>query len=296
MSKYLDRKLLRQLWQMALDEDGVGNDITSTIAVDRDAPAAVRIFTKEPGIFAGSAIFDVLKEAYAQKLTLQLQVEDGQEMKADTTIATLSGPLPLLLGIERALLNFLQRLCGVATLTHQYVESVAGTNAKIYDTRKTIPGWRQLDKYAVRCGGGCNHRMGLHDAILVKDNHLARIDASKLAPAALDMIAQASRLEPRPDFVEFEVDTLEQLDELLSVTGIDVILLDNFSIDKMRKAVSHRDELGLNGTTELEASGGIGLDTVRAIAETGVDRISVGALTHSATALDIGMEIQRQLS
>jgi len=292
MTKLLDREQLRQLWQTALAEDGFEHDITSEISVDKSSEGIAKIIAKQAGVFAGEAIFIVLNEAYLKKLTIQPHVEDGALLKPHTTIATLSGPIHLLLSIERTLLNFLQRLCGVATLTRQYVDAVAGTRAKILDTRKTIPGWRQLDKYAVRCGGGRNHRMGLHDAILVKDNHLARIETGRLATAAFEMINRAMQLDRPPNFVEFEVDTLEQLDELLNVTGIDVILLDNFNPDKMRKAVAHRDKLGLNGKVQLEASGGIDLDSVRTIAETGVDRISVGALTHSAAALDIGMEIQ----
>ncbi|GAG51454.1 unnamed protein product, partial [marine sediment metagenome] len=170
--------------------------------------------------------------------------------------------------------------------------AVAGTKAKIYDTRKTVPGWRQLDKYAVRCGGGSNHRMGLHDAILVKDNHLAKIETNELATAAFEMIDEAAKLTPPPEFVEFEVDTMEQLDELLQVSGIDVILLDNFAIERMRKAVARRDKAGLTSKVELEASGNIDLNNVGAVADTGVDRIAVGAITHSAPALDLGMEIE----
>ncbi|UCD30556.1 MAG: carboxylating nicotinate-nucleotide diphosphorylase [Planctomycetota bacterium] len=287
-----NREQLRRLWENALAEDGFENDVTSLLVINEGIAGSAQIVARQAGIFAGAIIFDVLKEAYAQRITVRLQVGDGDALKADTTIATLTGPIRLLLGIERTLLNFLQRLCGVATLTRQYVDAVAGTRAKIYDTRKTVPGWRQLDKYAVGCGGGQNHRMGLHDAILVKDNHLAHIEISELLPVVSEMVNEASRLNPPPGFVEFEVDSVEQLDELLKVSGIDVILLDNFTIDLMRKAVARRDALDLAGKIELEASGNIVLNNVRKIAETGVDRISLGAITHSAPALDIGMEIE----
>ncbi len=292
MAQKLDRVRLRKLWERALAEDGAEQDITSQCAIEEDAPGTATIVARKPGVFAGRAIFDLLKEAYATKLTVLTQREDGAGLKTGTVIATLAGPLRKLLSIERTLLNFLQRLCGVATLTRTYVDAVAGTQAKILDTRKTIPGWRQLDKYAVRCGGGQNHRTGLHDAILVKDNHLAGVDTDRLASQASQLISLAGTLNPPPLFVEFEVDTLDQLEQLLKVVGIDVILLDNFTPAQMRQAVARRDALGLKGKVQLEASGGVSLDTLRAIAETGVDRISVGALTHSAPALDIAMDVE----
>ncbi|HOB75283.1 MAG TPA: carboxylating nicotinate-nucleotide diphosphorylase [Phycisphaerae bacterium] len=288
----LDRVRLRKLWERALAEDGADQDITSQCAIEEGAVGTAVIVARAPGIFAGRAMFDLLKEAYATKLTVLAKLEDQASLKKGTPIATIAGPMRLLLSIERTLLNFLQRLCGVATLTHVYVQAVAGTGAKIFDTRKTIPGWRELDKYAVRCGGGHNHRVGLHDAILVKDNHLAGVETSRLAAKASELITTALTLDPPPQFVEFEVDTLEQLDQLLKVVGIDVILLDNFSLTQMRQAVARRDALGLKGKVQLEASGGVNLDTVRAIAETGVERISVGSITHSAPALDLAMEIE----
>ncbi|MHC4445429.1 MAG: carboxylating nicotinate-nucleotide diphosphorylase [Planctomycetota bacterium] len=288
----LNREQLRQLWENALAEDGFDKDITSLVMVNETLAGTSRIVSRQAGVFAGAVIFDVLREAHVQRLTVETLVEDGAKLKANTTIATLTGPIKLLLGIERTLLNFLQRLCGVATLTRRYVDAVAGTKTKVYDTRKTIPGWRQLDKYAVRCGGGHNHRMGLHDAILVKDNHLSHIKLDQLAAATSEMVSDASRLNPPPEFVEFEVDNLEQLDELFKVSGIDVILLDNFTIDQMRKAVARRDKQGLAGKIELEASGGVDLENVKAVTKTGVDRIAIGAITHSAPGLDIGMEIE----
>jgi nicotinate-nucleotide pyrophosphorylase (carboxylating) len=292
MGERIDRVQLRKMWEQALAEDGAEDDITSQCALEEGAPGTASIVTREAGVFAGRAVLDLLKEAYASRLTVRVGVEDGAVLAGGTTIATLVGSLRLLLGIERTLLNFLQRLCGVATLTRKYVDAVAGTGAKILDTRKTIPGWRQLDKYAVRCGGGHNHRTGLHDAILVKDNHLAGVDLGRLKARAMQIVGLATSLNPPPAFVEFEVDTAEQLEELIPVVGIDVILLDNFTPAQMKAAVARRDALGLKGKLRLEASGGVNLDTVRAIAESGVERISIGALTHSVRALDIAMDVE----
>jgi nicotinate-nucleotide pyrophosphorylase (carboxylating) len=188
------------------------------------------------------------------------------------------------------LLNFLQRLCGVATFTRALVEAVSGTGAAVYDTRKTTPGWRALEKYAVRCGGGRNHRHGLFDAVLIKDNHLSAAEKDHPAPAVYEMLNRLTSLAVVPDFVEVEAGTLDQVEELFKVMGIHLILLDNFAIDELRRAVELRDGYGLGGKVQLEASGGITLKTVREVARTGVDRISVGALTHSAVALDISLE------
>lgn len=288
----IDRVYLRKAWEWALREDGADRDITSLCAIDEQATGLAQVVARKPGVFAGRAVLDLLKEAYAAKITTQAMVNDGDSLKAGTVIATLAGSMRQLLSLERTLLNFLQRMCGVATLTQAYVSTIAGTGAKVLDTRKTIPGWRQLDKYAVRCGGGHNHRAGLHDAILVKDNHIAGVTTKELAGRATELLRRAAELDPPATFIEFEVDSLDQFDELLKVSGIDVILLDNFSTAQMRQAVSRRDAMGLKGKLRLEASGGVNLDTVRAIAETGVDLISVGALTHSATALDLGLDIE----
>jgi nicotinate-nucleotide pyrophosphorylase (carboxylating) len=192
---------------------------------------------------------------------------------------------------ERLVLNLLGRLCGIATLTQRFVACVAGTRARIYDTRKTTPGWRRLEKYAVRCGGGTNHRTGLFDAVLIKDNHLAQ--AAHQGISAADAVRRARRFlaacgpSRTADIVEVEVDTLEQLDAVLPQQP-DIILLDNMSCAQLREAVRRRDASGV--AVELEASGGVRLSTVREIAETGIERISVGALTHSATTLDVGLD------
>lgn len=290
MARLLDRQDLRKLWEDALREDGADNDITSLIATPAKQVAKTRVVAREKGRFAGEAVFEVLREANPAQLTVELHVADGDELNPGTVIASLGGSGRLLLGIERTLLNFLQRLCGIATATRAYVDAVADTNAKICDTRKTIPGWRELDKYAVRCGGGKNHRMGLNDAVLVKDNHLAGLDAQRLRARVADMVQAATDLTPPPAFVEFEVDDLEQLEQLLTVRGIDIILLDNFSLSEMRRAVARRNELGLAGKLQLEASGGVNLESVAAIAATGVERIAIGAITHSVRALDIAMD------
>lgn len=291
MAQRIDRERLRRQWEDALAEDGFDRDITSLTTVDSTATGTAYVIARQKGVFAGSVIFDLLREAYSNKLTVTLHVSDGAIVKKGEELAALAGPMELLLGIERTLLNFLQRLSGVATLTRQYVDAVAGTSTKVYDTRKTIPGWRQLDKYAVRCGGGRNHRMGLHDAILVKDNHFAGVSLGALAASVSEMVREAASLAPPPEFIEVEVDTLEQLDEVLKVSGVDVVLLDNFSIPQMRQAVKRRNDLGLTGRVQFESSGGVDLDSIRGIAETGVERVAIGALTHSAAALDISVDL-----
>ena len=292
MAGQLDRQKLRKLWERTLAEDGAERDISSLISVSPKRSMQAAVVAREQGSFAGSAIFEVLNEAFPLDLSVTQYIMDGSALNSGTVVASLVGPARVLLGLERTLLNFLQRLCGVATLTRTYLDAVEGTSAAIYDTRKTIPGWRQLDKYAVRCGGGTNHRMGLHDAVLIKDNHLAGVDPSRLAAAAADMVREATALKPPPEFIEFEVDTLMQLESLLTVDGIDILLCDNFTPDQLRAAVALRAQMGLAGKVELEASGGVNLETVRRIAETGIERVSVGALTHSAPALDLAMDIE----
>jgi len=203
------------------------------------------------------------------------------------------GPMRSLLSAERVILNFLQHLSGVATLTSRFVRRVEGTGARIYDTRKTLPGLRVLDKYAVRSGGGYNHRAGLFDGLLVKDNHIAGVPLKDLALHLSQRIAR-SRAERIDRFVEIEVQSLEQFREVLKLEGDFAILLDNMDCPRMQTAVELRDRAGKTGKVLLEASGGVTLETVRPIALTGVDRIAVGAITHSAQALDISMEIEGQ--
>jgi nicotinate-nucleotide pyrophosphorylase (carboxylating) len=245
-----------------------------------------------------------------KSLRLELRVADGATVEGGEILAVLAGPVRSMLAAERILLNLLGRLCGIATLTRQYVDAVAGTKARIYDTRKTTPGWRRLEKYAVRQGGAHNHRMGLYEAVLIKDNHLAYVaqeiaaahnlvgksrgmDARTIAPAVAvhkvrEFLAAMPAAENRSGMiVEVEVDSLAQLEAALGEQP-DIVLLDNMSVKELGEAVSLRDSV--SPLVELEASGGVSLLSVRKIAETGVDRISVGALTHSAVALDVALD------
>ena len=217
-------------------------------------------------------------------------VTDGDSVEAGTVLAFIAGPMRELLAMERTALNFLQRLSGVATLTARFVQAVRGTNAVILDTRKTTPGWRALEKYAVRCGGGRNHRSGLFDAVLIKDNHLAWIESHDQADPIGAAISAARAGAPAGTVIEVEVDTLDQLDRALECRP-DIILVDNIGPHGLAEAVRRRDERAPG--VKLEASGGVSLATVADLARTGVDRISVGALTHSAPALDIGLDFDR---
>jgi len=281
-----------ELVRLAREEDlGEAGDVTTRLA-GLAGEAQADIVARQPGLFCGAELLPALLAALAPEVTVAsgpscpaLQVAAGQG------VARLAGPVRQLLEAERTLLNFLQRLSGVATLTRRFVEAVAGTAARVYDTRKTVPGWRDLDKYAVRCGGGHNHRHGLHDAVLVKDNHLAGVPTERLAYVLFEMLNGLQQLEAAPEFVEVEVDNLAQLGELLKVVGINVVLLDNFSPAQLRQAVQVRDAAGLKSKVELEASGGVTLENVRAIAETGVERISVGAITHSPPAFNLALEL-----
>lgn len=288
-----DDEAVRRLIELAKAEDFGQGDISSSLLNDPQQCAIFHLIAKQRGVFAGGEIAAAVFAAYGSSVDMEWTASgvDGQRIDSvPTHLATIRGPLGTVLSAERVLLNFLQRLCGVATLTRAFVDAVAGTDATIYDTRKTTPGWRVLEKYAVRCGGGSNHRMGLYDAVLIKDNHLAGIGTTRLAHTVFEMLSRLSLCGVKPMFVEIEADGVEQVKQLLKVVGIDAILLDNFSLDQMREAVILRDNLRLRGKVVLEASGGITLQTVRAIAETGVDRISVGSLTHSAVALDLSLD------
>jgi nicotinate-nucleotide pyrophosphorylase (carboxylating) len=256
-----------------LAEDIGSGDATSTAVIDAEAVCEARIVVKEPGVVCGLGVAAAVFEALGVRL--EPLVADGDAVEPGP-VACIEGPARGVLTGERLALNLLGRLCGIATLTRRYVDAVEGTGATILDTRKTTPGLRELEKEAVRCGGGTNHRLGLDDGVLIKDNHL------RLAPSIGEAVRQA-RTTGLP--IEVECDTLDQVGEALQA-GADRILLDNMSLDELRAAVSHVD-----GRAELEASGGVSLDAVRAIAETGVDYISVGALTHSARALDVSLEV-----
>jgi nicotinate-nucleotide pyrophosphorylase (carboxylating) len=289
----LDEESVAELVELAKREDLGPGDMSTRLIPNPGEPAEFELAAKQRGIFAGREIAPRVLHAYSTAIRMEWTDLGRDGARIEETpghVATIRGPLGLILSAERVLLNFLQRLCGIATLTRAYVDAVAGTEAAIFDTRKTTPGWRTLEKYAVRCGGGHNHRLGLHDAVLIKDNHLAGIDPPRLAAAVFGLLNTLDTAKLKPAFVEVEADTLDQVIELLKVVGVDMILLDNFSLEDLARAVAYRDGLGLRGEVALEASGGITLETVVSVAETGVDRISVGAITHSATALDLSLE------
>jgi nicotinate-nucleotide pyrophosphorylase (carboxylating) len=289
---------LKDLIELARNEDLGGDDVTSRLVGDSEAIGVGTLIQKQVGIVCGLPLVEMICHAYDERLRVELipgfhmDIIEGRFSDARRTpLLRLRGPMGSLLSAERVILNFLQRLSGIATYTNRFVKRVDGTAAKIYDTRKTTPGLRLLEKYAVRCGGGFNHRMGLHDGLLIKDNHLAR-HTSKDLPVWLSGVVAQSRSESPDRLVEVEVDTLAQLSQILKVDGIDVILLDNMDCPAMTEAVALRDASGRKGQTQLEASGGITLETVRSVAETGVERIAVGAITHSAPALDLGMDLE----
>jgi nicotinate-nucleotide pyrophosphorylase (carboxylating) len=276
----------------ALTEDfGEAGDVTSEVMIPRGTRARGAVRARSDGVVAGTPIAVEVARQAAPGVRVTVHVQDGERVAADQVILSLDGPLAGMLAAERTLLNFLGRLSGVATTTAAYVAEVAGTRAAICDTRKTTPGMRAFEKYAVRCGGGVPHRIGLFDALLVKDNHVAGLAATEMAARIADAGARARAAWPLR-FVMAECDTLEQLDALLALPpgSVDIALLDNMDLDGLRTAVNHRDYAG--SAMRLEASGGVALDTVRSIAQTGVDRISVGALTHSAMCLDIGLDVE----
>jgi nicotinate-nucleotide pyrophosphorylase (carboxylating) len=264
----------------ALDEDlGAAGDVTTLATVPADATATARLVVRQAGVIAGLEVaataFDLVS---AGRSAFDHLVSDGARVQPGDTLATVSGPMRALLTAERSALNFLGHLSGIATLTRRWADAVEGTGARIRDTRKTLPGLRALEKYAVVCGGGANHRMSLSDAALVKDNHV--VAAGGVVPAFERVRAAYPGLP-----IEIEVDTLAQAREVLDA-GADLVLLDNMSVPDMRAAVAYAA-----GRAKLEASGGLTLETARAVAETGVDYLAVGALTHSAPVLDIGLDI-----
>ncbi len=267
---------------IALAEDIGPGDATVEFFIDPTVQAHARIFAKEAAVVAGA---ETARETFARvdpALLVEVARGDGTAVAPGDTILTIRGRAGSVLTGERVALNFLQRLSGVATLTRRFVDAVAGTPARILDTRKTTPGLRALEKAAVKAGGGCNHRMGLYDMVMVKDNHLLAESAAQGLGAAIAR-ARAARPGLR---VELEADTLAQVRTFLALEGVDVILLDNMSLADLHAAVA----LGRGGTVQFEASGGVNLETVRAIAQTGVQWISVGALTHSARAIDFSLE------
>lgn len=270
---------VQPLISAALQEDIGAGDITSNAVIADGVQARFAFVAREPLVAAGMPLLPMVFAMLDNTVLTELFIEDGEEVAAGTRMAIIDGPARALLAGERTALNLLQRLCGVATLTSHYVEALEGTSARIVDTRKTIPAWRYLDKYAVSCGGGQNHRIGLFDGVLIKDNHIA-------IAGSIAMAVERARAEtPLLTKIEVECDTLAQVREAVAASA-DVILLDNMPLDMLREGVA----LARAAHIATEASGNVSIETVRAIAETGVDYISVGKLTHSARAVDIGLD------
>ena len=265
----------------ALDEDAAHNDITTIATVHASARARAVLVARQSGVICGVPLaLEAVRQLDARG-TIRIDQTDGARVSPGTIILYLSGHARGLLAAERVALNFMQRLSGIATLTAKFVAAVQGTRARILDTRKTTPGWRLLEKYAVRCGGGTNHRIDLGDAVLIKDNHLAAVGGDVQAA-----VQRARAIAAPGTKVEVECDRLEQVESAVAA-GTDIVLLDNMTLDELREAVELVD-----GRATVEASGGVRLDTVRAIADAGVDWISVGAITHSAPALDLALDFE----
>jgi nicotinate-nucleotide pyrophosphorylase (carboxylating) len=273
--------------QNALREDAPWGDITSASFVPAQSRATADLVARESGILSGVSIFATAMLLTDETLQIRRLIEDAAPFHAGATLATVTGSARSILQAERVALNFVQRLSGIATLTAKYVAAVAGTRAQVVDTRKTTPGLRALERYAVRCGGGHNHRFSLSDAVMVKDNHLAAMMAQS-DRSLTEMLCQARATLPHTVHFEVEVDRPDQIDSVLAA-GVDTILLDNFTLDQLRAGVEQ-----VAGRALVEASGSVSLESVKAIAETGVDIISVGALTHSFRALDLGLDFRAE--
>jgi nicotinate-nucleotide pyrophosphorylase (carboxylating) len=278
---------LRHAARLALAEDLGSGDVTSLATVPAEARARAMMRAREPLVVAGLALAEGVFAQLSAETQFTRLLQDGQPAQAGQRLLEVAGPARALLGAERVALNFVQRLSGIATLTARFVQAVRDTGAQILDTRKTTPGWRRLEKYAVTCGGGRNHRLGLYDMVLVKDNHLEALRHEK-PNAIAAAVARARAAYPRLK-IEVEADTLEQVDQALAA-GADSILLDNMDLTQLRQAVQK-----CSGRVPTEASGGVSLETVGDIARTGVSFISVGALTHSARAVDIGLDFDTRL-
>ncbi|KAA1260103.1 Nicotinate-nucleotide pyrophosphorylase [carboxylating] [Rubripirellula obstinata] len=286
---------LQALVRLAIAEDLRDQiDWTTVCLIDDSRRGGCRIVPRKPGVCAGADLMPWIIEEFDADLQVEIHQQDGTELVPQKAIASIVGNVRDLLTAERTVLNLLSRLCGIATLTKQYVDAIEGTKSRLYDTRKTTPGWRLIEKYAVRCGGATSHRSGLHDGFLIKDNHLALagdangpIDASVAAAKAIAWRGGTVERMNAPEIVEIEVDSLDQFRDVLP-SGPDIILLDNFALESLAEAVAIRDAAG--SPVELEASGNVTIDTIASIAATGVNRISSGALTHQATSLDLGFD------
>jgi len=273
---------IRAVVRLALAEDSPWGDVTSAAFIPEATAATAALVAREPGILSGGAVF---RAAFVElDPTLAVEVmPDGTDFEVGATLATVSGRARSILGAERVALNLVQRMSGIATLTARYVAEVDGTSARVVDTRKTTPGLRALERHAVRCGGGHNHRFSLSDAVLAKDNHLAVLTAS--GRSITDVLLEVRAGLSHTTHVEVEVDRIDQIEPVLA-GGVDTIMLDNFTLDELREGVAL-----VAGRALIEASGNVSLETIGAIAATGVDVISVGALTHSVRALDLGLDI-----
>jgi len=270
--------------QLALAEDIGAGDVTSLAVIPENAMAKAVMRAREPLVAAGLGLAEAAFRELGSEIEISRSAEDGEHVLADKPLMRLAGSARALLGAERVALNFVQRLSGIATLTAQFVDAIKDTRAQILDTRKTTPGWRRLEKYAVTCGGGRNHRLGLFDMVLIKDNHLAALRNE--APNAIAAAVRRARERYPKLQLEVEADTLDQVEQAVAV-GADYVLLDNMNPVQLRLAVQK-----CKGHAKTEASGGVNLASVRSLAETGVDFISVGALTHSARAVDIGLDFE----
>jgi nicotinate-nucleotide pyrophosphorylase (carboxylating) len=277
--QYISETEIGELYERAIEEDGALDDVTSRLTIPPGARAVGTLRAKQTLILSGIEVAARFFRLYDTALTIEILSTDGTELLAGSPVATITGSAHSLLAVERSALNLLQHLCGIATLTGEFVKTVVGTKAKILDTRKTIPGFRRLEKYAVACGGGVNHRLGLHDAILIKDNHA--VAAGGVGKAVLAVKTGADR----PMFTEVEVSDPRGLEEAIDA-GADRALLDNMELAMIRHCVELAGE-----RIELEVSGNVDLETVGSIAQTGVDFISIGRLTHSAPAADLNMKI-----
>lgn len=285
-----ERSAAQTLIQLAFAEDLASEgDLTCAALIRPDEQAVVQVVARQDGVLAGSPVGKLVFAHLDSSITWEPQQCDGAAVTRGTVVATVSGPLRSLLIGERTMLNFMAHLSGTASLTRRYVDAVKWTRAKILDTRKTFPGWRVLEKYAVRCGGGTNHRMGLYDGVLIKDNHIAAWTESSTIAAAVETARQRS---PEGVSIEVEVDSIAQLQDAIQGKP-DIILLDNMDLDSLRQCVALRDHEAPQ--IQLEASGGVTLATVAAIAQTGVERISVGAITHSAPVLDLAFDWKSRL-
>ena len=279
----LNLKAIDKVLEMALAEDAPWGDITSNYLISAEATAHAKLVAREPGIFSGGQVFERSFQLTDPNARVVLHLADGDAFSSGDTIAEVWSNARALLTAERVALNLTQRLSGISTLTAQYVAAVSGTKARIADTRKTTPGLRVLERHAVLCGGAHNHRFSLSDAVLAKDNHLAVLTAGG-KDLTTELLRVRSEL-PHTTHLEVEVDRIDQIAAVLAAK-VDTIMLDNFTLDQLREGVAL-----IGDKANVEASGGVNLSTVKAIAETGVDIISVGALTHSARALDLGLDV-----